>query len=335
MNSRYNEIESPVGYRFRICFVFLAAIFLYTSLSAQTSSDYDIRWIGQFPSAENDKKTSFKDRISELVFGRKPREVIKPFNIVAANPDLYWILDQGAGGIMKCHNGDGEAIKPMMKADHEFPSLVGMALLPGGEILCTDSRLNLVFLITEEKLSVFSELNSFNQPTGIAISQERGEIWIVETGAHQITVLNREGEVVKKIGGRGSGPGTFNYPTFIWIDETGLVYIVDSMNFRVQILDQQGNFLFEFGDSGDATGNMARPKGVATDSKGNIYVADALFHVVQIFDREGDYLYSFGSQGQETGEFWMPAGIYIDEQDYIYVADSYNARVQIFQLVEN
>jgi len=335
MQYRTTEIKSPCYCLLKACIIILSTFFYFTSINAQANSEFNIKWVGQFPSDEAGEEISFRDRISGLVFGKKPKEVIKPFGVVAVNPQQFWILDQGSGTILKNQNGEGEATRSMRKANREFPSLVGLALSPEGDILLTDSRLNSVFLLSNKELSALSDSITFNQPTGIAVSQETGEIWVVETGAHRIKVLNREGEILKVIGERGSAPGTFNYPTFIWIDRAGHVYIVDSMNFRVQILDQQGNYLFSFGENGDATGYMARPKGVATDSQGNIYVADALFHVVQIFDREGKYLYSFGGQGQETGEFWMPAGIFIDQQDFIYVADSYNARVQVFQLVKN
>lgn len=335
MKHRPFVITTPRLLLYRKFLLSLGVILVINAMSAQSEVTYSIRYVNQFPPDIALKKESFKVRISNLVFGQKPQQVIKPFGIVAFNPQNFWILDQGAGNILKYHNGSAEFFKPMLKAENEFPSLVGMTLLPGGEILCTDSRLNQVFKITEERLSIFSEAVTFSQPTGIAISKKKGEIWVVETGKHQVTVLNGDGEVLKRIGGRGSDPGLFNYPTFIWIDEAGRVYIVDSMNFRVQILDQEGGFLYSFGESGDATGKMARPKGVATDSEGNIYVVDALFHVVQIFDQEGNYLFNFGGQGQDAGEFWMPGGIFIDEQDFIYVSDSYNARIQVFERVQN
>jgi len=324
-----------IGGMNRIAGLLLGSVCCIATLGAQAGSDYDIRWIGQFPPVEADKKTSFSDRVSRLVFGQKPQEVVKPFGIVALHSQHYLILDQGAGTVFKCSDGEGQQLKSMKKADLDFPSLVGMCQIPGGDLLCTDSRKNLVFRISEDGLSPLSATVSFHQPTGIAFCKNRDEVWVVETGAHRICVLNRSGEFVKYIGERGTVSGAFNYPTFIWVDEEGQVYIVDSMNFRVQVFDQQGRSLFSFGESGDATGYMARPKGVATDSEGNIYVADALFHAVQIFDGEGNYLYNFGKQGQGAGEFWMPAGIYIDKQDRIYVADSYNARIQVFQRVKN
>jgi len=84
-----------------------------------------------------------------------------------------------------------------------------------------------------------------------------------ETGAHRISVLNRKGEIIKRTGSRGNGPGEFNFPTFIWIDKLGNAYVVDSMNFRIQIFNKNGEFVSAFGEIGDATGYFARPKGIA------------------------------------------------------------------------
>lgn len=312
-----------------LCFAFL------NSAGAQTEGEFRVQWIGQFPGEASQKAPGFGDRLSRLVFGRKAQEVIKPFNVLAADPGQYWILDQGAGGVFEVLEDEGELIRCMKRASQDFPSLVGMCGAPAGDIFFTDSRLNQIMRVTDGELSVFADALSFEQPTGIAFHRQSGEIWVVETGAHRISVLSREGERIRTIGGRGTIAGLFNYPTFIWIDSLGRIFVVDSMNFRVQILNAKGQVESTFGTSGDATGNMARPKGLATDSHGHIYVADALFHAVQIFDDQGRFLSSFGSQGQEKGKFWMPSGIFIDEEDHIYVADSYNARVQIFQVVKN
>ncbi|TFH24474.1 MAG: 6-bladed beta-propeller, partial [Bacteroidia bacterium] len=302
---------------------------------AQSGAEYSVQWIGQFPGEESQKAPGFGDRMSRLVFGKKPQELIKPFNVVAVDPGQYWILDQGSGGVFEVLAKEGQLLRCMKRANQDFPSLVGMCGTPAGDIFFTDSSLDKIMRVADGELSVFADALSFEQPTGIAFHRQSGEIWVVETGAHRISVLSREGERIRSIGGRGTAPGLFNYPTFIWIDSSGRVYVVDSMNFRVQILNAKGQAVSTFGTSGDATGNMARPKGLATDSHGHIYVADALFHAVQIFDDQGRFLTSFGSQGQEKGKFWMPTGIFIDEEDHIYVADSYNARVQIFQLVKN
>ena len=298
------------------------------ALLAQESESYSIAWVGQFPPAEEDAGRKWGEKLSALLFGEKSMALVKPFGIVASSPGDFWILDQGAGTFLQVQEGKGK----MSRTGEEYPSLVGLCRGLRSELYFTDSRLNQLCRLSDDGVIQMTHSGMLQQPTGIAFHPLRKEIWVCETAAHCITVFDPEGRMLRRIGKRGSEPGEFNFPTFLWIDHEGRVYIVDSMNFRVQVLDRDGHFLFCFGENGDGTGQMARPKGIATDSHGNIYLADALFHVVQIFDREGHYLANFGEQGQGEGEFWMPAGLYIDQEDHIYVADSYNSRIQIFQL---
>jgi len=324
-------VEQP-HWAIRTGMILVFSLLYLISVAGQSDEVYKIRWMGQYPEIKAGNSATFGERLSRIVFGEKQPEIVKPFNIVAANHERYWILDQGSGVVFEVTDGHGELLKSMKRDRNEYPSLVGICREPGGDLLFTDSRLNRVIRISDDQLHIFGDTVTLVQPTGIACNHITGEIWVVETGAHQIALFNSDGHLVRKVGGRGTGPGLFNYPTFIWIDPSGRIYIVDSMNYRIQVLDSTGKFLNTFGKMGDATGDMARPKGVATDSRGHIYVADALFNAVQIFDGNGRYLYSFGSQGHGEGQFWMPAGIYIDKEDHIYVADCYNARIQVFQL---
>jgi DNA-binding beta-propeller fold protein YncE len=310
----------------------ISGLLLPAVLLGQKGDGFKVSWIDQFPAEGEGVKKSLGQRISTILLGPEPMDLIKPFGVFALHPDEFWILDQGAGTIVHADKGRGSMLRSMHRAIPDFPSLVGICAEPGGDLFCSDSKLNQVFRVDAEKTRLFSGSVPLRQPTGIAYHPITGELWVVETAAHRITVFNLSGAVVKRFGTRGTGPGQFNYPTFLWIDRQGRIYVVDSMNFRIQMLDEEGSYLFSFGRNGDGSGDLARPKGVATDSHGNIYITDALFHVVQIFNAEGEFLDSFGGQGQEQGEFWMPAGISIDETDHIFVADSYNSRIQVFKL---
>lgn len=303
----------------------------------ENSEGSRIKWIGEYPSnvKQSAKKGVFK-RLGEFVLGKKTQLMVKPMAIVAENPSSFFVLDQWSRCLISVE--DQKAVKPRAfnKTSIEFPSMVDVCALPTGEFLFTDSSTGNIYILGEnkKKIRVFNEDVKLQQPTGIAYSKVKKEIWVLDTRAHKISVFDRKGKLLREIGKRGIGLGEFNFPTHIWIDEEGSVYIIDSMNFRVQILDQEGIPQSVFGKMGDGTGSFARQKGIATDSKHNIYVVDALFNTVQIFDQKGVFLYNFGSPGNGKGEFLLPTGIHIDEQDYIYVADSYNSRVQIFQLIK-
>jgi sugar lactone lactonase YvrE len=295
-----------------------------------------IRWVKQWPSADKKQKThTFKTRFNAIFLGKKTPVLSRPVSVLALNPGNFWILDQGAKSIFHVQREVGEIPHFIRKSTFDFSSLVGICAIPPDGFIFTDSHAKKIYKILPEKkqLQILNDTIPLDQPTGIAFSSVTNQIYVVETNAHRIAVLNEKGEIVKHIGSRGTAAGEFNYPTHIWIDKAGLLYVIDAMNFRVQILSSEGEVISVFGEPGDASGYFARPKGIATDSHGNIYIVDALFHVVQVFDMKGVFLYNLGNQGQKQGEFWMPSGIFIDDSDFVYIADCYNSRIQVFQLV--
>jgi DNA-binding beta-propeller fold protein YncE len=326
-----------------IIIFFLPVITIYTARAQDTNTgtsgeDHIIEWVSQYPAAQGEATDrKFRDRFVEFLTGKNERVIMsKPVAVCAMSPDTFLILDQENGTMFRVENGLGD-ITHFKKGNYKyFPSLVSIISLPGDSIIFTDSYLNKIFVTvtgSKEAKSLNDSLK-LEQPTGIAWSRATNQFWVAETKAHRVSILDRNGQLVKQLGGRGDGPGEFNFPTSIWIDDSGRAYIIDAMNFRVQVFSADGNFINVFGNAGDATGYFARPRGIATDSQGNIYITDALFNAVQIFDISGNFLYSFGKQGREKGEFWMPAGISIDQKDNIYVADSYNARIQVFHLTK-
>lgn len=275
--------------------------------------------------------TDFSSKLFDFFFGPGDQRLIRPMSVISSNDGTIFVADQGSNSIALINNNKGTIeLKPF------FPSLVGICFYEENSFLFTDSRLGKIFLqrdISQDPV-VLNDSLLLDQPTGIAYSTSKQQIWVTETGSHRISVLDKKGKFLRHIGKRGTAPGEFNYPTFIWIDKNEWIYVVDAMNFRVQILDINGEIKIVFGQAGDGSGDFSRPKGIATDSYGNIYVVDALFHTVQVFNISGQFLYNFGRQGREKGEFWMPTGIYINTEDKIFVADSYNSRIQIFQLIQ-
>ncbi|MEZ4999560.1 MAG: 6-bladed beta-propeller [Bacteroidales bacterium] len=254
--------------------------------------------------------------------------------MTAVDSSLIWVADQGYGEVVETGVRDKSPGRFFSNREGRLPSIASICSMGNDTILFTDSSIGCIYL--KVKSSAYSELNdklALNRPTGIAVSPVTGEIVVTETGSHRIVFLDRNGNLIRTIGNRGTSPGEFNYPTHIWIDEEGKIYIVDALNFRVQVFDYSGNFLMAFGEQGDATGYFARPKGIATDSRGNIYIADALFHTIQVFDNQGRFLHYFGEQGNSDEKFWMPSGISIDKNDFLYIADSYNSRLKVYKIV--
>ncbi|MCX6355067.1 MAG: 6-bladed beta-propeller, partial [Candidatus Aureabacteria bacterium] len=125
-------------------------------------------------------------------------------------------------------------------------------------------------------------------------------------------------------GARGEGPGEYNEPRGIALDNKGNVYVADFRNYRMQKFDRSGQFVLAWGGRGDGRGQFNDPCGVAVGGDGKVYVADTFNNRIQVFDRDGKYIFNFG------GDFYAPRGIAVDRSGRIWVADSGNGVVKIF-----
>ena len=214
-----------------------------------------------------------------------------------------------------------------------FP--IGVAVSDDGWLYVADSKNAQLFRSKPggAKLDLFYTGADLRQPTGISWDSKSQRLFVTDTGSQMIFVFDRDGNLKKTMGQRGSANGEFNFPTYLWSTVEGNLLVTDSLNFRVQQFDADGVFLQAFGKNGDKPGDFSRPKGIAVDSLGHIYVIDALMHAMQVFSTRGELLLTIGGRGQGEGRFWLPNGIFVTSDDLIFVADSYNQRVQVFRYV--
>lgn len=247
--------------------------------------------------------------VGDTAFG-----TVRVFDPAAKAP---YILKSGRGNIMQ---------KP-----------IGIDTDAQGRVYVADSMSDKIYIYNSNGnlLSMFGQKGEFKQPAGVAVDDERGRLYVVDTHHHKVFVLDLEtGKIIREIGKRGEEEGEFNFPSYIAVDKRkGNVYVVDTMNGRVQVFDPEGRFLLSWGRMGDGFGMFARPKGIGIDSEGHIYVVDAAFNNVQIFNEEGQTLMAFGEYGNGRGQQVLPAGLAIDSEDRIYVVDSWNARVNIYEFM--
>lgn len=302
----------------------------------EAAKSYHVEFIRSICTNNDTIKKINKEKIVDFILGKKKTFLQKPVSVALFNETNTVILDQGNKNVLLAKSEDGK-IDFLESEKTILPSPIGICCFTEGNYLITDSYLNKIYKASEKdkSIEIFNISHVLEQPTGIAYIEKKNEIWVSETKAHRIAILDKDGNLIRTIGTRGDANGEFNFPTYIWADSNDKVYVVDAMNFRIQIFNLNGEFISSFGEIGDATGTFARPKGLAVDSKGHIFVADALFNAIQVFDQKGNFLYTFGKQGSGTEAFWMPCGIFIDRNDIIYVSDTYNSRIQVFKLVEN
>jgi len=181
----------------------------------------------------------------------------------------------------------------------------------------------------------------FKKPNAIAI-HSNGSIYVTDSDAHMVKIYSAEGSLQKTFGVwgslNGSGPGEFNFPAGIAIDEANAeVYVSDlgiyldptngaTMGARVQVFDLSGGFKRSFGEYGTGDGKLIRPLGIAYD-EGRLYVADTFQSVVQVFDTTGSHLETLYDLAHEMG---APVGIAVGGDNRIFIASSGTGSIEIY-----
>jgi len=269
-------------------------------------------------------------KLFNALTGAGAQRFVRPSAVAEAGGVLYvadpgaqslWLLDRPHQSIRQITQVNGDALR----------SPVALALRDDGAVFLADSALNKVFLLGRDGALLRIIANpALARPVGVAWSEAKQQLYVLDSKRHRITVFDQEGNLLRHFGERGNGNGQFNHPTHLTLAADGSLLITDAMNFRVQGLSPTGDFLWQFGHHGDGSGDFAAPKGLAVDSDGHYYVVDALFDTVQVFTRDGQLLFAFGDRGAQPGEMALPRGIFISKEDTVYVADAFNQRVQVF-----
>jgi DNA-binding beta-propeller fold protein YncE len=234
-----------------------------------------------------------------------------------------WVIDEAAARLERVREVDGQ---PLL-------SPVAVSVDANGQAWLADSQRARVFALDLEGRHRFTLADpALERPAAAVYDTNRDRLYVADSAGHRVRVYTGAGGTLGSIGGRGSAPGLFNFPTHLWLGARGELLVTDALGYRIQRFDPEGRLLGSFGHHGDASGDFAAPKGVAEDLEGRVYVVDSLFDTVQVFSPEGRLLLSFGGRGTAIGRLSLPGGIAI-ENERIYVADAYNRRIQVYKHV--
>ena len=278
---------------------------------------------------------AFRERsFLDVIFGDPVEaKLMKPWGVFARDGKIY-ATDTGTALVM-IFDTVGKTVRTVGTGGTGSLALpLGVAMGSNGILYVSDGRLKKVFGFDAEGKLKFGigQPGELQNPTGIAINDELGRMYIADSYGHVIRVYSLAGEKLFDFGIRGEKDGQFNYPTNVCVNRTnGQVYVTDTQNFRVQVFDKDGVFVRKIGQLGDVPGTFSRPKVLAVDSEDHLYVTDAAFNNVQLFDKDGQLLLIFGGFGTGPGELQLPAGMHIDDQDKIYIVDQVGGRVLVFQ----
>ncbi len=124
-------------------------------------------------------------------------------------------------------------------------------------------------------------------------------------------------------GSAGTGPGEFNLPHHVMVDDDDNVYVMDRTNNRCQIFDIEGNYLREWSD-------VRGPNDAVIDRAGVMHIVGA--QGLELRTLDGGLVGRWGEKGEGPGHFtYGPHGVFIDDEDSLYVAEvGGNNRLQKF-----
>jgi sugar lactone lactonase YvrE len=264
---------------------------------------------------------------------RNSDALIYPQGVFVDSKNILYVADPGASRVSIINLETMDTSNITKAGSIYLAAPIGVVASSDGKIYATDADLAKVAMFNEKgKLIKFFD-GDFKRPTGLAINESEGLIYVTDTWAHTIYVYGLDGTRRGAIGQSGEGPGELNYPTHVTVDKDGLIYVSDTLNFRVQIFRPSGELVNSFGVIGDSFDTFDKIKGIAVDTEGHIYVSDGAQNMIKVFDKEGRLLLFFGEKGRFYGRFDLPGGMFIDSSNRIFVADTLNMRLQVFQFL--
>ena len=165
-----------------------------------------------------------------------------------------------------------------------------------------------------------------NEPRALALAVDR--IYIADSDAHRVVVLDLSGQAIQSWGRKGDQEGQFKYPSGIALDEQGSVYVVDGDNGRIQVFDGKGVFLRSFGSRGSGPKQFSDPGGISI-ARGLVYIADAGNGRVQVLTTGGIFLGQI-TLSDKKDPMRSPVDVAVDSQGRIMVLDAGANKVRVF-----
>ena len=256
-------------------------------------------WTDSFPSDPIPAATVavFDGVTGQQVAAWGANQFIMPHGLTIDSRDNVWLTDVGRHQVYK-FSSDGRLIFAL-----------GEAGVPG------DDR------------------SHFNLPTDVAVLPD-GNFYVSDGYENtRVVKYSANGEYLFQWGTKGSGPGQFDLPHGIGVDEAGRVYVADRTNARVQVFDGAGKFLAEW-----KSPDLGRPYAVALGSQAKAFVVDGGDQPPAPPDRsrafrlglDGRIEATFGRFGNYDGQFVLGHDIAVGADDAVYVVDAWGNRVQKF-----
>jgi len=254
---------------------------------------------------------------------------------VAVNSKGHILVFNRGKHVLMEFDGNGDYIRSL--ADGIFTNPHGLRVDAEDNIWATDNVSNIVVKMdpdgrvlmvlgikgSAQDWHAYGHLRCFSEPNDVAFGRG-GEIYVTQghgKGESRVLKFDADGNFLKTWGGEGAGPGQFNVPHSIVVDDAGLLHIADRSNQRIQVFDAEGTYLRESKHPGT-------PCGLCMSGDQHIFMAHGHTGLIMKLDLKGKVLGATGGQGKAPNRYGEAHFLALDRQEDIYVADTLNWRVQ-------
>lgn len=264
------------------------------------------------------------------VFHRAGREWSEPFPIEPIGRPTVWVFDGQTGRVLASWGAD------------TFIMPHGLTIDRDDNVWLTDVGRHQVFkfapdgrqlLVLGESRVPGDDARHFDMPTDVDVAED-GSFFVSDGyGNSRVLHFAADGKLIKTWGTRGTGPGEFDLPHGIAIDDRGRVLVADRSNARVQVFEQSGKFLDQW-----QSVQIGRPYAAAPGQNDRVFIADGGDQPevppdragVAVVDDDGQLITRFGRFGNYNGQFRLAHDIAVAEDGAVYVVDAWGERVQKF-----
>ena len=99
------------------------------------------------------------------------------------------------------------------------------------------------YTATELEIKGIKNRPFFYRPVAMVLNGQ--ELYLLESGDNRIRVFNLDGIQLREIGRKGNGPGEFDSPSCLDVNQ-GQIFVADTFNNRIQIFSKEGKNLAAF-----------------------------------------------------------------------------------------
>jgi len=178
----------------------------------------------------------------------------------------------------------------------------------------------------------------FDSPAGVFFNARKGEVYVADSGKHEILVFDTVGTPITRIrhyvDGKKPGDSAAGEPKQVAVNSGGDIFVVDALAPYLDVLDHRGRQLKRVypGDLLKLPREAARCTAVGIDHADNVYLGTGGEEcAVLVLDRDLRLARRIGKKGTGEGGFQAITGIWVDAAGRTYVTDALaRPSVQVF-----